>query len=188
MNLTGKQRGMLGWTLVVLAIVAAAWLGFTHPLPPPPADGAILPDVGSRSAQYNVPCYFGGAGLQCDGAGKVTFGGATEDAYATTLGAVEPTGNRTINLPNVSGTVMLTNTPGAVVLGTNTITGTLQISHGLTTPQTVFCTLLQDSEANAASCSATISGSTVTVKTWKADGATAGSVGKIVSWMVGGQP
>lgn len=119
---------------------------------------------------------------------SLVFEGATADAYETTVTLTDPTADRTITLPNVTGTVMLTSTPGAIVLGTNTITGTLTISHGLTTPQTVFCTLLQDSEANAATCSATISGGTVVVKTWKADGATAGSVGKIVSWMVGGQP
>jgi len=116
------------------------------------------------------------------------FEGGTADAFETALTLTDPTADRTISLPNVSGTVMLTSTPGAMVLGTNVITTTLQISHGLTTPQTVFCTLMQDSEANASTCSATVSGSTVTIKVWKADGATAGSVGKIVSWMVAGQP
>ena len=35
----------------------------------------------------------------------VVFEGATADAHETTLGTIDPTGDRTINLPNVSGTI-----------------------------------------------------------------------------------
>jgi hypothetical protein len=35
-----------------------------------------------------------------------TFEGSTADAYETTLGVIDPTADRTINLPNVSGTVI----------------------------------------------------------------------------------
>ena len=38
----------------------------------------------------------------------VTFEGATADANETTLGVIDPTADRTINLPNASGTVALT--------------------------------------------------------------------------------
>jgi len=37
-----------------------------------------------------------------------TFEGSTADAYETTLGVIDPTADRTINLPNVSGTVITT--------------------------------------------------------------------------------
>ena len=37
----------------------------------------------------------------------VTFEGATADAYETTLGVVDPTADRAINLPNAAGTVAL---------------------------------------------------------------------------------
>lgn len=121
-------------------------------------------------------------------AGSWEFEGTTADDYETTLSVTDPTADNTVTIPNLSGTVMLTSTGGKWIAGVNAITGTLTISHGLTTPQTVLCTLIQDAEANNASCSATISGSTVVVKTWKADGATPASVGKLVSWLVGGQP
>ncbi len=121
-------------------------------------------------------------------AGTWEFEGTTANDYETTLTVTDPTADRTVTVPDASGYVMLGGGTGKYVLGTNTITGTLTVAHGLTTPQAVFCTLIQDSEANAATCTATISGSTVVVKTWKADGATPASVGKLVSWMVTGQP
>jgi len=116
------------------------------------------------------------------------YEGATADAYETTLAVTEPTADRTITLPNLSGTVMLTANAGRMVLGQNTITGTLAIAHGMTTPQAVFCDLAADAVANAATCSTLINGSTVTIKVWKADGVTAGSVPVLTNWLVSGQP
>ena len=43
-------------------------------------------------------------------ADTIIFEGATDDDNETTLGAVDPTADRTINLPNASGTVLLTGT------------------------------------------------------------------------------
>ena len=43
-------------------------------------------------------------------ADTIIFEGATDDENETTLGAVDPTADRTINLPNASGTVLLTGT------------------------------------------------------------------------------
>lgn len=42
------------------------------------------------------------------GAGGLAFEGATADAYETTLTVTDPTADRTITLPNVSGTVITT--------------------------------------------------------------------------------
>jgi hypothetical protein len=119
---------------------------------------------------------------------STVYEGATADAYETTLAVADPTADRTITLPNLSGYVQLSSNPGRIVMGQNTITGTLTISHGITTPQAVFCDLAADAVANAATCSAVVSGSTVTVKVWKADGVTAASVPVLVDWLVGGQP
>jgi len=47
-------------------------------------------------------------------AGTFVFEGATDNAFETTLGVVDPTGDRTINLPNVSGTVITTGDTGTV--------------------------------------------------------------------------
>lgn len=192
------SKGQIGWAIVVVAMIAASlFFGVRYPIPDPPEGG---PMVESRAAgnvdvstALRVLNYIENRGT-LEQAGVATFGanplfeGATANDYETTLAVTDPTADRTITLPDKSGTVMLTNTPGAIVLGNNVITGTASISHGLTTPQTAFCTLGADSVANAATCSASISGSTVTIKTWKGDGSTAGSVGVLVHWMVGGQP
>jgi len=46
--------------------------------------------------------------------GSITFEGATDDAYETTLTVVDPTADRTITLPNVTGTVVTTGDSGTV--------------------------------------------------------------------------
>lgn len=120
--------------------------------------------------------------------GSLVFEGATANAYETTLAVTDPTADRTITFGNLSGYALIGPASGKYVPGVNTITGTLAVNHGLTTPESVFCTLLSAPVANAAHCSATISGNTVTVKTWKSDGTTAGSVGASVAWLVTGQP
>ncbi len=118
----------------------------------------------------------------------LVFEGATANDHETTITPTDPTADRTITLPNLSGSVLLTTNPGKVVFGSNTITGTLQIAHGLTTPEAAFCDLGANATANAATCSTAIVTSTVTVKVWKADGVTAASAAVKVDWLVAGQP
>jgi len=50
---------------------------------------------------------FGTVSITTINATSVVFEGATPDANETTLGVVDPTADRTINLPNASGTVAL---------------------------------------------------------------------------------
>ena len=45
---------------------------------------------------------------------SIVFEGATADAFETTLTVVDPTADRTITLPNVSGTVITTGDTGTV--------------------------------------------------------------------------
>ena len=45
---------------------------------------------------------------------SVIFEGSTADAFETTLTVVDPTADRTITLPNVSGTVITTGDTGTV--------------------------------------------------------------------------
>ena len=45
---------------------------------------------------------------------SVIFEGSTSDAFETTLTVVDPTADRTITLPNVSGTVVTTGDTGTV--------------------------------------------------------------------------
>jgi len=58
------------------------------------------------------------AALQRDGSntmtGNIVFEGATDDAHETTLAITDPTADRTITLPNVTGTVVTTGDTGTV--------------------------------------------------------------------------
>jgi hypothetical protein len=47
---------------------------------------------------------------------SITFEGATADAYETTLTVVDPTADRTITLPNITGTVITTGDTGTVTV------------------------------------------------------------------------
>ena len=56
---------------------------------------------------------------------SVTFEGATDDAYETTLTVIDPTADRTITLPNASGTVAFTSDLSSYApLASPTLTGT----------------------------------------------------------------
>tara|TARA_B100001287_G_scaffold270984_1_gene270549 strand:+ start:1006 stop:3858 length:2853 start_codon:yes stop_codon:yes gene_type:complete len=64
-----------------------------------------------------------------------TFEGATADAHETTLTVVDPTADRTITLPNASGSVVLndnaaTLTNKTIAFGNNTISGQLSLANG----------------------------------------------------------
>jgi len=51
------------------------------------------------------------------GNGGIAFEGSTDDAFETTLTVVDPTADRTITLPNVTGTVVTTGDAGTVATG-----------------------------------------------------------------------
>ena len=48
---------------------------------------------------------------------SIVYEGATDDAYETTLTVTDPTADRTITLPNVTGTVVTTGDTGSVATG-----------------------------------------------------------------------
>jgi hypothetical protein len=52
--------------------------------------------------------------LEIGTTGSLTFEGSTADAFETTLAVVDPTADRTITLPNVTGTVVTTGDSGTV--------------------------------------------------------------------------
>ena len=56
--------------------------------------------------------------LEIGSTGSIVFEGSTADAYETTLAVVDPTADRTITLPNITGTVITTGDTGTV---TNTM-------------------------------------------------------------------
>ena len=82
--------------------------------------------------------------------GSIIFEGATDDSFETTLAVTDPTADRTITLPNATGTVMTLD-------GTQTMTNKTLTSPTLTSP--VFNTALSGTavkdEDNMASDSAT---------------------------------
>src|SRR5210317_467697 len=59
-----------------------------------------------------------------------TFEGSTADANETTLGVIDPTADRTINLPNASGTIVLQDTTDTLTNKTiNTASNTITIAE-----------------------------------------------------------
>ena len=62
----------------------------------------------------------------------VVFEGATADAYETTLTVVDPTADRTITLPNTTGTVALTSDLTTLTGSTNTWIPTITAANALT--------------------------------------------------------
>jgi len=84
------------------------------------------------------------------GGGSITFEGATEDSFETTLAVTDPTADRTFTLPNHDGTVML-------IEGAQTVTNHTFTTPTLTSPvlnTAVSGTAVKD-EDNMASNSAT---------------------------------
>ena len=71
----------------------------------------------------NVVATFKPSTLDLASGYNIKFEGATDDGFETTLGVVDPTADRTINLPNASGTLALTTDvasgPTEVIAGTN---------------------------------------------------------------------
>ena len=69
---------------------------------------------------------------------KLTFEGDTDDAHETVLAITDPTADRTITIPDASGTIVITSstdtlTNKTIALGSNTITGsTSQFNSALT--------------------------------------------------------
>lgn len=78
--------------------------------------------VGNGSTAWNSLAYFpsivsGGTvlgNLEIGSTGTLTFEGSTADGFETTLGVIDPTADRVINLPNVSGTIITTGDTGTV--------------------------------------------------------------------------
>lgn len=67
--------------------------------------------------------------LMIGAAGSLVFEGATDDAYETTLAVTDPTADRTITLPNATGTVALTSDLAAyLALTGGTLTGDVTLN------------------------------------------------------------
>jgi len=73
---------------------------------------AALQELDSEKVGSVSPTFSGNVTI--DTAGTIVFEGATADDYETTLTVVDPTADRTITLPNVTGTVVTTGDTGTV--------------------------------------------------------------------------
>jgi fibronectin-binding autotransporter adhesin len=130
---------------------------------------------------------------------NLIFEGATADGYETTLTADDPLADASITLPNANGKLaLIAAAPGTallapglttIVIGTSSMTGTVTVTHGLTTPLYALCSIGTPVQTAAeALCSVVITGSTVTLNTWAVDGVTPGVAAATVFWQVAGTP
>lgn len=168
---------LIGVALLILAV--AGWFLPADSLKPMPAA------ISSGISHFNAIETTGA--LQTNG--TLIFEGATANTYETTITATDPTADNAVTLPNIGGTIMLASSAYKTVWGSDTITATLAVTHGLTTPLYAFCTLGADpTNGEESHCSVAISSSTVTVKVWKEDLPAAGDSGILVYWSVVGTP
>ena len=67
------------------------------------------------------------SGINITASGTVVFEGATDDGFETTLTVADPTADRTITIPNVTGTVVTTGDSGTVTAAMMATPTSLQI-------------------------------------------------------------
>jgi len=101
---------------------------------------------------------------------SIEFEGSTADAYETTLAVVDPTADRTITLPNATGTVVLKDTTDtltnkSISLTTNTVTGT----------KAEFNAAMSDADFASLAGAETLTNKTLTSPTITGTGAIAGT-------------
>ena len=80
--------------------------------------------------------------LVLSGASPLVFEGATDDAHETTLAFVDPTGDRTVSLPNATDTLVGkattdTFTNKTIDLDSNTLTGSETLTNKTLTSPTI---------------------------------------------------
>ena len=95
-----------------------------------------------------------------------TFEGSTADDYETVLGVVDPTADRTINLPNASGTIVLQDTTDTLTnktINSDSNTLTLDLSEGTLTGTTAeFNSALSDGSFTTLAGTETLTNKTLT--------------------------
>ena len=89
------------------------------------------------------------------GENQLVFEGATADAHETSIGVVDPTADRTINFPNVSGNVVTTGDTG-------TVTATMLANVSVNTTELVDSAITTDKINTAAVTTAKIAADAVT--------------------------
>jgi len=87
-------------------------------------------------AQTNITSVGTLTGLDISGdittAANIVFEGATDNAFETTLTVTDPTADRTVTLPDVSGTVITTGNLSDITSIGSTVTGAITFSNAIT--------------------------------------------------------
>lgn len=131
--------------------------------------------IGQAVATSDSPTF---AGLTLNGG--IVFEGSTADAYETTINVVDPTADRTIDFPNVDGTVITTGNLSSITsvgtLSSLTITGDLTVNGTTTTVNSTTVTVddknlelgsvASPSDAGADGGGITLKGTTDKTFTW----------------------
>ena len=99
------------------------------------------------------------------GENQLVFEGATADAHETSIGVVDPTADRTINFPNVSGTVITTGDTGTVtstILAANSVDSSELVDGSIDTSHIADLQVTTAKIANNAITAAKIAPDTIT--------------------------
>jgi hypothetical protein len=103
-------------TGVTVGLVGAPGLTFRLRYDDPPGEYAFLGYFANDSETRYLKLQGGTVtgNLEIGTTGSLTFEGSTANAFETTVAVVDPTADRTITLPNVTGTVVTTGDTGTV--------------------------------------------------------------------------
>jgi hypothetical protein len=119
-----SKKGLVGWALVVVAIVAAAFLGVRFPIPEPPPDDVFM--------EAMRPVQFRSVNVQQDltvGGGAAVAGDAAVTGDVTITGGLSVTGG-------VTGTNVLT-TGNQTIAGIKTFSTPAAFTGGVTGPMLI---------------------------------------------------
>jgi hypothetical protein len=110
----------LGSTIIPSGTTVGTIAGLT--LTDPTVSGSLTVGLGGKITQTSASHVIV-EGVRLPTNYYIEFEGATNDAFETTFGVVDPTADRTINLPDASGTIALDST--VTDLQTMTLMGAL---------------------------------------------------------------
>jgi hypothetical protein len=177
-ELSNYHKAVAKWLIIVLVVTALAVTGIKYPEPDdiPPFPGPVDAIVPLGTTNLSDLSLSGTLGV--DGASTLT--GNTDVGGTLNYG--------TNNLYPVG----YASSGQQLVYGTSLVTGTLAVSHGLTTVTFCLATLGEDPTAagtTAAYVTTLVSSNTCTVKVWQDDMVTASDETNVdVHWLVVGAP
>ncbi len=169
MNFTDKQWEWIRWFAVVALVAVFGFLGLQPPtVPPTPSDLGVLATNQKITVNRggDTMTFASGAGLIAAAGSTITFAGE----FNPTVVKINGTPVIAFNTPQptyayTAPTVQVASNK-YVVCGSNTITGTGTIAHGLATPQYITAGLAADATGDGVRVTWTNASATVTLKVW----------------------